>query len=44
MNGFAAFYSGRNWVALPVPRAVLHLCTRYRNKKQEFLMYVSSNN
>lgn len=44
MNGFAAFDSGRNWVVLPVPRAVAHLCTRCRNKNQEFLMYVSSDN
>lgn len=44
MNGLAAFDSGKNWIVLPVPRAVLLLCTRYRNKKQEFLIYVSSDN
>ena len=44
MNGLAALDSGRNWVVLPVPRAALLLCTRCRNKNQEFLIYVSSDN
>lgn len=43
MNEFTAFDSARNWVGFPVPRAVLLLCTRCRNKK-EFLAYVPSDN
>lgn len=34
MNEFAASDSARNWVGFLVPRAVLLLCTRCRNKKE----------
>lgn len=45
MNGFAAFDSSRNWVVLPVPRAVLLLCTRCRKKTPRISdVYSSSDN
>lgn len=45
MHECAAFEDGRNWVGVPVPRAVLSTSLyQVQKQKGEFLAYISSDN